>query len=217
MKAPSRIQYYKDKYPNLPLPPQPVITRWGTWLDAALFYADNYDAIKSVIDDLTDSSTALSNAKNLLKNKELKNHLIYLKINYSFVPRTILKLENTSLSLIESVSLINQFESECKKVSGAIGSVILNKFNTIIKNNTGYQVLKKISTIFAGDFEDVDVSEIETAIVSKLNYAQITSVDVERSFSIFKHMFTDKRHNFLLENFEKYLVGDCFYNLSHTV
>lgn len=48
LKAPLRIQYYKEHLPDLPLPPQPVLTRWGTWLEAALFYADHFEEIKSV-------------------------------------------------------------------------------------------------------------------------------------------------------------------------
>lgn len=39
LKAPLRVQVYKEQLPNTPLPPQPVLSRWGTWLDAALFYA----------------------------------------------------------------------------------------------------------------------------------------------------------------------------------
>lgn len=38
-KAPSRISLFKEMCPNLPLPPQPVITRWGTWLEAVEFYS----------------------------------------------------------------------------------------------------------------------------------------------------------------------------------
>jgi hypothetical protein len=29
VKALLRVQFYKETLPNLPLPPQPVITRWG--------------------------------------------------------------------------------------------------------------------------------------------------------------------------------------------
>ncbi|CAH1103179.1 unnamed protein product [Psylliodes chrysocephalus] len=83
LKAPIRIQLYKEKCPNISLPPQPVITRWGTWLDAAMFYADNYETVKSVIDDLTDSSSsALMSSKKLFKNPQIKKDLIFLKTNY---------------------------------------------------------------------------------------------------------------------------------------
>lgn len=48
LKAPLRIQQYRLKLGDVPLPPEPVITRWGTWLEAALFYADYFDSIKEV-------------------------------------------------------------------------------------------------------------------------------------------------------------------------
>ena len=31
----------RSLFSNVGLPPQPVVTRWGTWLYAATFYADN--------------------------------------------------------------------------------------------------------------------------------------------------------------------------------
>jgi len=35
-KSPSRVQIFKTHAPNIPLPPEPVITRWGTWLNASI-------------------------------------------------------------------------------------------------------------------------------------------------------------------------------------
>jgi len=43
LKAPSRIQIFRETEPNLPLPPQPIITRWGTWLEAVKYYATNFE------------------------------------------------------------------------------------------------------------------------------------------------------------------------------
>jgi hypothetical protein len=47
-KAPRRVALYRQMCPNTPLPPRPVITRWGTWISAALFYSQNFDQVKSV-------------------------------------------------------------------------------------------------------------------------------------------------------------------------
>lgn len=42
-----------------------------------------------------------------------------------------------------------------KKVSGAIGSTVINRFNPVMKNSTGFFLtFKKCSIIFVGDFED---------------------------------------------------------------
>jgi hypothetical protein len=48
LKAPTRVQRYRDVLPDTPLPPEPILTRWGTWLRAAVFYCENFDDIKKV-------------------------------------------------------------------------------------------------------------------------------------------------------------------------
>jgi len=46
LKAPSRVNVFKENYPQIPLTPEPVITRWGTWLQAAVYYCDNFMSLK---------------------------------------------------------------------------------------------------------------------------------------------------------------------------
>ena len=42
IKSPLRVQKFKEETPTLPLPPQPIVTCWGTCLDAANYYCTNY-------------------------------------------------------------------------------------------------------------------------------------------------------------------------------
>jgi hypothetical protein len=39
VKAPARKMHFNPVAPGVPLPPEPVVTRWGTWTDAAIYYA----------------------------------------------------------------------------------------------------------------------------------------------------------------------------------
>jgi len=41
LKCPTRVQYFKEMAPNIPLPPQPELTRWGTWLEAATYFCEH--------------------------------------------------------------------------------------------------------------------------------------------------------------------------------
>ncbi|CAI6372430.1 unnamed protein product [Macrosiphum euphorbiae] len=50
LKCPARINIFKDEAPELSSPPEPVITRWGTWLNAAIYYCDSYKTIKKNIE-----------------------------------------------------------------------------------------------------------------------------------------------------------------------
>jgi hypothetical protein len=40
VKAPARKMHFKSMAPGVPLPPEPVITRWGTWTDATFTIAN---------------------------------------------------------------------------------------------------------------------------------------------------------------------------------
>jgi hypothetical protein len=76
IKAPLRVQVYREKLPGIPLPPEPVLTRWGTWLKAVDFISTNYNGIKEVICDFScDSSIAIKKCVNLFRDPLLKNQL----------------------------------------------------------------------------------------------------------------------------------------------
>ncbi|VVC28126.1 Hypothetical protein CINCED_3A013011 [Cinara cedri] len=49
LKAPSRTILFRNMAPNLALPPQPILTHWDTWLNAAFYYCDNLEFIKEII------------------------------------------------------------------------------------------------------------------------------------------------------------------------
>ena len=42
VKASEKIEMFKPHAPVIPSPHSPVLTRWGTWIDAATYYSKNY-------------------------------------------------------------------------------------------------------------------------------------------------------------------------------
>lgn len=48
-KSPKRVKAFKTKFPKVPLPPMPVKTRWGTWLEAAFYYCEHLDSVVEVM------------------------------------------------------------------------------------------------------------------------------------------------------------------------
>ena len=79
------------------------------------------------------------------------------------------------------------------------------KLKNILEKNPGLAELDKINKILQGD-TTVDVQEIEPIALSSFKFAPITSVDVERWFSKYKNVLSDKRHSFTESNFEMHLV-----------
>ena len=48
---------------GLPSPPDPVITRWATWLGAALYYSENLPAIRTIVNNWTSGGLLVGKAK----------------------------------------------------------------------------------------------------------------------------------------------------------
>ena len=44
-----RVTEFKKIYPQLPLSPEPILTRWGTWIEAAVYHANYIEEVKNVI------------------------------------------------------------------------------------------------------------------------------------------------------------------------
>ncbi|CAG9773508.1 unnamed protein product [Ceutorhynchus assimilis] len=135
VKAHLRVQLFKERLPNIPLPPEPVLTRWGTWLDAALYYADHYENFKNVIFELPETaSKAIKDCQTVLNQNELINNLSYMKANFSFVSTTIKSLEKQGMTLDSSIKMIDDFEKAIDNVPGATGQI--RNFDNNISSNS---------------------------------------------------------------------------------
>jgi hypothetical protein len=53
---------------------------------------------------------------------------------------------------------------------------------------------------------------MDANVIPKFKYAAIASVEVERSFSQFKNMSSDRKMGFTIENMEKHLIISSFRN-----
>ena len=210
-KAPSRIAIFREKLPSIPLPPQPIITLWGSWLEAALYYAEHLEEIMTVIDyvPLMDNSACVSSVKELLKDySSVQRDIAYIQANFSFLPVSITKMEEKGNSLKQQFSVIEEAENNIQSARGKVGDKIRGKWASVLKKNPGYSVLKRLHHVMNGDKLDLP-SEIELKNACTFSYAPITSVCVERSFSAFKMILTDKRHCLTVENLEKIIVMYC--------
>jgi len=205
LKAPSRIRYYKEHCPNLKLPHEPVITRWGTWIKAVVFYCVNYNCIKTVILSLDDNAISVQNCKQLLQeDADLISHLNFVNQYFSFIPDVITSLQTQSLTLPQPLEIFNNAVKKLETVPDYFGIQIY--IRDILKRNPVYDRLSEIANaIKISTQTDVTID----VMTKNYNFAPITSCDVERSFSRHKDILSSKRHNFTAENLEKYVVVYC--------
>jgi hypothetical protein len=114
------IREFWDTLYILDIPPEPIVTRWGTWLDAACYYVENLDSFKKIVLEFPESaSEAIKDYQNVLKNKTLEQSLAFIKANYYFVSKAIKKLEAKELTVVEAIKVVENYNSNASKVEGS--------------------------------------------------------------------------------------------------
>jgi hypothetical protein len=209
LKAPSRVNVFKENYPQIPLPPEPVITRWNTWLQAAAYYCDNFSVIEDVISKLEIDAVSVENAKNLIKSTSLKNNLVYISSNTTFLANSITKLEAQNLSLVDSLGIVSNTVKKLKEAPGEVGIKIKKKVEQVLSKNPGLKTIEAIANIYNGSDTQTSL-QFSVAELGAFKFAPITSVDVERSFSRYKNILRPNRRRFTFDNLKKYMVVNCF-------
>ena len=219
VKAGSRKRLFKEMFPDLPLPPSPVLTRWGTWIEAVIYHASHFDAVYAVVQNLEDQdSSAISEAKTLMQSRALKDDLTFIASTFSALLSAIEKLENSNNELATSLRIILNVKASVETLSGEKGVKLREKLYSILKSNPGVEKLCRICTMLSGDesftlFTEGEESEmaidLPIADILLFKYARTTSCDVERSFSRYKGILTDQRRSFTMDNLRRYIVVNC--------
>jgi hypothetical protein len=109
MKAPARIQTYREQFPTLPHPPKPVITRWDTWIKSASFYSEHYMEIKEVINQFKSvDALSIRDAKKAFETPSIQYDLNLIYTHFSKIPELITSLESRNLLLNNSLKVMEE-------------------------------------------------------------------------------------------------------------
>ncbi|KRX18174.1 hypothetical protein T07_3177 [Trichinella nelsoni] len=73
--------------PEIPLPPQPVLTRWGTWLSAVFYYVANITKIRETIIFFLEEeeSAAVKIVHEIMQKESLRCDLVFITNFANFV------------------------------------------------------------------------------------------------------------------------------------
>lgn len=180
-----RRDIWKD-VTELPLPPEPILTRWGTWINAACFYGKNFTKVQKFIEKLGCDTQKITTLKDLIKETNFKKEMVFVQ-DYFFLVETILKLEEQLLMKSEQYAIIQDVKTKLKGKP-------LEKLEESLSKNPDIEAF-------------VNSNEIEFTINTK--YAPLTSVDVERSFSKYKAFLASNKLKFKEANIERHLIIQC--------
>lgn len=168
------------------MPKFPIQTRWGTWLLFTEFLESNFEAIKSYIEGLDSSeSAAIKSIKERINDSQLLDELVALNKLF-IICGTITKLETIGLDIYEQKGLIDN---------------LMEKLPHIYK--------QKLQSSLAMNPDFTNIFNFNTLEEKKkYSHAPLVSVDVERSFSRLKTIFTSLRESFTEINFRNYAVAN---------
>ena len=126
------------------------------------------------------------------------------------LPIKLTQLEEAGLSLADSISIMDQTSLEIDKIPGEKGEKLQKKFHAVLARNPDYSTLRSISEVIQGSGSDMPEG-MSPKDIANFKFCPTVSVDVERSFSIYKNILTDKRHSLTKENVRKMIVTHCYY------
>lgn len=200
-------------YPEIILPPRPVFTRWGTWIEAAIYYCDNLNIIAEFLNQLDPlEAKCIRKAQVAISHVRIKVDLAYIKANFACIPTAIKKLESSGLKLSKSIEIFKSVKTNLETLAR---KEFVNKYSSVLNKNEGLTILSKLAHILDGktlQHDDNYINNLEPNEIAAFNYAPTTSCDVERTFSAYKRVLEDCRRNMTFENVSKHVIIHCFQN-----
>jgi hypothetical protein len=133
LKASLRVEEFKQEASSLSLPPKLVLTRWGTWLDAAMCYCENYSTIEKIVSELDSSEASSVKFVKELFSSDLSGKLAYIKSSFVVVSKTIASLEAVGVEMNDALDIAKSAESVVELARNKVAENVKKQ----IQENTG--------------------------------------------------------------------------------
>ena len=132
------------KFSAIGYPTQPVLTRWGSWLIAALYYAKNLSKVKTIVESFVGSGILVTQAKLRLQKIGLAGQLLKIKGQYECLVKLIEKMESTRYTIKETVQAFQEL------VFGEETCNINHYIKKRLQNNDISEIIKWKGKFFTG-------------------------------------------------------------------
>ena len=98
------------KFSAIGYPPQPVPTRWESWLNAALYKAKNLPEVKAIVESFVGSGILVTQAKVSWQKSGLAGQLLEIKDQYKCLVKVIEKLKSAKYTIKKAVQAIQELD-----------------------------------------------------------------------------------------------------------
>ena len=102
------------KFSAIGYPPQPVPTRCGSWLNAALYYPKNLPEVKAIVESFVGSGILITRAKVSLQKSGLAGQLLKIKDRYECLVKLIEEMVSAKYTIKEAVLAIQERDFGCQ-------------------------------------------------------------------------------------------------------
>lgn len=129
----------------------PVVTRWGTWLSAAEYYAQNLGAFESVVMQFDpEDACSIAHAQNTLKSPKLATNLAYISAHFGGLPNILKQLESRGEPIEVAVNRMMNLRVHFALSTGETAEKALKKYDSVLERNPGWKAIREIADIIAG-------------------------------------------------------------------
>ncbi|KAJ4427151.1 hypothetical protein ANN_24767 [Periplaneta americana] len=115
----NQVSKFRKQFPKLSLPPCPVPTRWGSWLEVCNYYAHHLQSVKKVVQSFdTDDAAAIQISQELLNDETIEKEDTDIK-RYDSLELPIADIDCNSL-ILTSFSMTEYCENMIACIAGLV-------------------------------------------------------------------------------------------------
>ena len=188
------------------LPPKTVITRWGSWIKAVLYYRENYLSFRVFVNGLNRTDCAhIGILQDLFDKHDCLEDIIFISSTFKELTEVITRIESNKNLLLDSISLVNKLHENLRDSEEESAKEAFEKLDSSLSNNIGFKQLD-INSILNDKTNDKTTPKLNEYEISCFRFAPITNAEVERSFSRFKWIFDKRSSRFTEENLKYFMI-----------
>lgn len=172
-------------FKNIGKPPDVIITRWSSWLNATYYYSENLPAIKDIVESISEDGVMIKRAKEALRSEYLVKELIEIRENYSVFVDVLENFEHSQYDIDTGFKALSHLDLKSDPI------------------NLKYYIDKRLKDNGITELLTLTNDGISPADYMHLKKCPATSIAVERSFSMLGKMLDEDR-NFKNDNIYYY-------------
>lgn len=172
VKNKARRQLFSD----IGAPPDPIVTRWGSWLSASQYYSENLPAVRTIVSSIEGEGIIVKKAKEALQSNNISQQLREIFSYYLQIKDLIMYSERSD-------STIDDLYFKIKSLSFGNDPCQIKDY-----------VEKRLQKNEIARLLNMELDSITPADYAFLMKCQPTSVNVERSFSLLSKLLAKDRN-----------------------